>query len=158
MKVCIKDDSIAIYKSPHLVGSFFPLNAKSVSIYIKTDDILTKNKCDSLANDIETTLKDFKFDDIHFVGRIFAQNVYLKNLQKEFIIFICLSFVVIVIFLWFSFRSLYGIVVPVVIVLISILWTLGVNETLRQINRYYDSHAAYDDLYCWHERRGAFFL
>ncbi len=121
-----KDDSIAIYQSPHLVGSFFPLNAKSVSIYIKTDDILTKNKCDSLANDIETTLKDFKFDDIHFVGRIFAQNVYLKNLQKEFIIFICLSFVVIVIFLWFSFRSLYGIIVPVVIVLISILWTLGV--------------------------------
>ena len=121
-----KDDSIAIYQSPHLVGSFFPLNARSVSIYIKTDDILTKNKSDSLASGIETTLKKFRFDDIHFVGRIFAQNVYLKNLQKEFIIFICLSFIVIIIFLWFSFRSIYGIVVPVIIVLISILWTLGV--------------------------------
>lgn len=121
-----KEDSIAIYQSAHLVGSFFPLNAKSISIFIKTDDVLTKQKSDSLATGIESTLKDFNFDEIHFVGRIFAQNVYLKNLQKEFIVFICLSFVVIVLFLWFSFRSLYGIVVPVIIVLISILWTLGI--------------------------------
>ncbi len=121
-----KEDSIAIYQSAHLVGSFFPLNAKSISIYIKTDDLLTKLKSDSLATGIERTLKDFNFDEIHFVGRIFAQNVYLKNLQKEFVVFICLSFVVIVLFLWFSFRSFYGIVVPVIIVLISILWTLGI--------------------------------
>ena len=79
-----KDDSIAIYRSSHLIGSFFPLNAKSVSIYIKTDDVLTKKQCDSLAYGIEKSLKDFKFDKIHYVGRIFAQNVYLKNLQKEF--------------------------------------------------------------------------
>ncbi|MDP3145183.1 MAG: MMPL family transporter [Bacteroidota bacterium] len=121
-----KDDSISIYQSAHLVGSFFPLNAKSLSIYIKTDDLLTKKQSDLLANGIETTLKEFKFDDIHYVGRIFAQTVYLKNLQKEFIVFICLSFIVIVIFLWFSFRSFYGVIVPVIIVLISILWTLGV--------------------------------
>ncbi|MEO6304220.1 MAG: MMPL family transporter [Bacteroidia bacterium] len=121
-----KDDSSAIYRSAYLVGSFFPMNARSVSIYIKTDDKLSKSKSDSLANGIETTLKKFKFDEIHYVGRIFAQGVYLKNLQKEFVIFICLSFLVIVIFLWFSFRSLYGIIVPVVIVLISILWTLGI--------------------------------
>lgn len=121
-----KEDSIAIYQSAHLVGSFFPLNAKSISIYIKTDDLLSKLKSDSLATGIESTLKDFKFDEIHYVGRIFAQNVYLKNLQKEFVVFICLSFVVIVLFLWFSFRSIYGIIVPVIIVLISILWTLGI--------------------------------
>ena len=121
-----KDDSIAIYRSSHLAGSFFPLNAKSVSIYIKTDDVLTKKQCDSLAYGIEKSLKDFKFDEIHYVGRIFAQNVYLKNLQKEFLIFISLAFVVIIIFLWLSFRSFYGIIVPVIIVLISILWTLGI--------------------------------
>ena len=32
----------------------------------------------------------------------------------------------IIIFLWLSFRSFYGIIVPVIIVLISILWTLGI--------------------------------
>lgn len=127
-----REDSIRIYNSDYYVGSFFPLNAKSLSIYIKTDDILTKKKSDFLAKSIESTLKKFKFDDIHFVGRIFAQDVYLKNLQREFLIFITISFLVIIIFLWFSFKSIYGIVVPVIIVLVSILWTLGLMNLLNK--------------------------
>lgn len=127
-----REDSIRIYNSDYYVGSFFPLNAKSLSIYIKTDDVLTKKKSDFLAKSIESTLKKFKFDDIHFIGRIFAQDVYLKNLQREFLIFITISFLVIIIFLWFSFKNIYGIVVPVIIVLVSILWTLGLMNLLNK--------------------------
>ncbi|MGZ4090049.1 MAG: efflux RND transporter permease subunit [Bacteroidia bacterium] len=121
-----KEDSIRIYESPHLVGSFFPLNAKSVTIYLKTEEGLNKKESDSLAKNIETALGKFKFDEIHYVGRIFAQNVYLENLKSEFGIFLGLSFLVVIIFLWFSFKSIYGIIVPISIVLISILWTLGI--------------------------------
>lgn len=121
-----KEDSIKIYQSPHLVGSFFPLNAKSLTIYIKTKDDLKKRQSDSLASNIEKVLSRFNFENIHYVGRIFAQQVYLNNLQKEFGLFLGLSFLVVILFLWFSFRSIYGIIVPVSIVLISIIWTLGV--------------------------------
>jgi predicted RND superfamily exporter protein len=121
-----KDDSVAIYQSPFLVGSFFPLNAKSLSIFIKTDDVLSKKECDVLATNIESIIASFKFDEVHYVGRIFAQNVYITTLQNEFVLFLGLSFIVVVLFLWFSFRSLYGIVVPLVIVIISVLWTLGI--------------------------------
>lgn len=121
-----KEDSIKIYQSPHLVGSFFPLNAKSLTIYIKTKDDLKKRQSDSLASNIEKVLSRFNFENIHYVGRIFAQQVYLDNLQKEFGLFLGLSFLVVILFLWFSFRSIYGIIVPVSIVLISIIWTLGV--------------------------------
>ena len=121
-----KEDSILIYQSPHLIGSFFPLNAHSLTIYIKTDDLLKKRECDTLAKNIEKAIFKFNFDNAHYVGRIFAQDVYLKNIQHEFGIFLTLSFIVIIIFLWFSFRSIYGIIVPVSIVLISVLWTLGV--------------------------------
>ncbi len=123
-------DSLAIYRSSFLAGSFFPLNAKSLSIFIKTDDILSKEKSDRLAKSIEQTIRSFRFDDTHFVGRIFAQNVYLVTLQREFILFMSLSFVVVVIFLWFSFRSIYGVVVPLIIVIVSVLWTLGVMNLL----------------------------
>jgi len=119
-------DSIFIYQSPYLIGSYFPLNARSVTIYIKTQEVLKKRQSDSLATNIEAVLAKYKFDGVHYVGRIFAQNVYLKNLQREFAIFLLLSFVVVIIFLWFSFRSIYGIIVPVSIVLVSILWTLGI--------------------------------
>jgi uncharacterized protein len=120
-----KEDSAAIYKSPELVGSIFPKNAKSVCIYVKTSDGLSKVKSDTLSKRIERCFRQFNFEEVHYVGRIVAQDVYLKKLQKEFLIFLVVSFCMIVLFLWISFRSFYGIIVPVVIVLIAILWTLG---------------------------------
>ena len=124
------DDSVAIYGSPYLVGSFFPANGESVSIFIKTDYQLSKKKSDELVEDIKRVLSHYQFDDIHTVGRIFAQNIYLANLEKEFIIFLGLSILIVILFLWISFRSLYGIVVPVVVVLISVVWTLAIMNLL----------------------------
>ena len=130
-----KEDSLAIYQSPYLIGSFFPINAKSLSLFIKTDDELTKKASDSLANQIEGTLKHYKFDDIHYVGRIFAQKSYLTNLQQEFALFMSVSLFLVVIFLWFSFKRIYGIIVPMTIVIISVLWTLGIMNFLgKSIN------------------------
>lgn len=121
-----KEDSINIYSTPELIGSFFPSDAKSISIYIKTDENLSKLKSDSLAKNIEKAFSKYHFDEVHFVGRIVAQDVYLKNLQTEFIYFLSISFVLVIIFLWFSFKSFYGILLPLIIVLLSVLFTLGV--------------------------------
>lgn len=121
-----KEDSIHVYNTPTLIGSFFPPDAKSICIFIKTEQGLSKSKCDSLAKNIEQAFNKYKFDEIHFVGRIVAQDVYLKNLQSEFVYFLIISFGLVIIFLWLSFRSLYGIIVPISIVLVSILWTMGI--------------------------------
>jgi hypothetical protein len=125
-----KEDSAKIYGSGELIGSFFPKNAKSVTIYIKTYDELSKRKCDSLAHNILQCINKYKFDDVHYVGRIFAQDVYLQTLQSEFVYFLTISFGLVIFFLWLSFRSLYGVIVPISIVLISIFWTLGVMAML----------------------------
>ncbi len=128
-----KDDSINIYSTPELIGSFFPKDGKSLSIFIKTKGGgLSKQKCDVLAKQIETNFKKYNFDDVHFVGRIVAQDVYLKNLEKEFTYFLAISFFLVVLFLWFSFKSIYGVVVPISIVIISIFWTLGIMAMLKK--------------------------
>ncbi len=121
-----KEDSAKIYSSGNFVGSFFPKNAKSVSIYIKNEEGLSKAKSDTLAANIIRAMGKYKFDDTHHVGRIFAQDVYLKNIRQEFGLFIVISFVLVLIFLWISFRSLYGVIVPISIVAVSVLWTLGI--------------------------------
>jgi len=127
-----KDDSTNIYSTPELIGSFFPKDAKSISIFIKTEEGLSKVKSDSLARNIEKAFNKYHFDEVHFVGRIVAQDVYLKNLENEFVYFLAISFVLIIIFLWLSFRSMYGIVVPMTIVVISIFWTLGIMAMMNQ--------------------------
>jgi predicted RND superfamily exporter protein len=121
-----KTDSINIYNSPELIGSIFPHDGKSISILIKTKEGLNKAKSDSLTQVIEKTFKRYPFEKVHFVGRIVAQDVYLKKLEKEFLYFLSISIILVVIFLWFSFKSLYGIVVPIIIVAISVFWTLGI--------------------------------
>lgn len=127
-----KEDSINIYNTPELIGSFFPRDAKSLSIFIKTEEGLSKVKCDSLSNNIQIAFNKQHFDEIHFVGRIVAQDVYLKNLEREFVYFLGISFVLVIFFLWLSFRSVYGIVVPLTIVIVSIFWTLGIMAMMHQ--------------------------
>lgn len=127
-----KDDSTIIYKSKELVGSFFPRDGKSLSIFIKTDEGLSKAKSDSLAKSIEQTFSKYDFEEVHFVGRIVAQDVYLKNLQSEFVYFLTISFALVIVFLWMSFRSVEGIIYPLIIVLTSIYFTLGVMAYLNK--------------------------
>lgn len=125
-----QSDSAQIYQSPFLVGSYFPTDAKSISIFVKTMDVLSKKRSDRLADAIRDLVENSAFDDYHMVGRIFGQQVYLENVQKEFLTFLSLAFVIVIIFLWFSFRSLYGVIVPMAIVLVAILWTLAIMNLL----------------------------
>jgi len=127
-----KEDSITIYGTPELIGSFFPKDAKSVSIFIKTKQGLSKDKCDILSKQIQTIFNRLHFDEVHFVGRIVAQEVYLTNLEKEFTYFLLISFIVVILFLWFSFKSLFGIIIPTIIVVVSVFWTLGIMSILGQ--------------------------
>ncbi|MFN8229847.1 MAG: MMPL family transporter [Bacteroidia bacterium] len=134
-KSLYKDDSISIYNSSYLIGSFFASNAKSLSIFIKTKDVLTKKESDVLAKQITNCINKYNFENVHYVGRIYAQQVYLSKLQTEFTLFLILSFFIVIIFLWFSFKSLYGIVVPIIIVILSVLFTLGIMQLLgKQID------------------------
>ena len=118
-------DSASIYQSGEFVGSIFPRNAQSVCLYVKTTDRLSKVKSDSLSYRIQRTLNSFHFEKTHFVGRIVAQEVYLKKLQREFYLFLGISFLLVVIFLTLAFRSLNGVIIPIIIILLAILWTLG---------------------------------
>lgn len=127
-----KEDSTIIYKSKELMGSFFPKDGKSLSIFMKTDEGLSKAKSDSLAINIEKTFSKYNFEEVHFVGRIVAQDVYLKNLQNEFVYFLAISFALVIVFLWMSFRSVEGIIYPLIIVLTSIYFTLGVMAYLNK--------------------------
>ncbi|HTF05436.1 MAG TPA: MMPL family transporter [Bacteroidia bacterium] len=118
-------DSAQIYGSEELVGSFFARDAKSVSIYIKTTEGISKAKSDSLLANINTELARYQFDGIYTASKARGQKVYLEKISGEFVQFFIASFFLVVLFLFISFRSFWGVWVPVVIVLLSIVWTLA---------------------------------
>lgn len=120
-----KEDSISIYSDPNLVGAFFAEDAGSLCLYVKTEEGLSKAKSDALASNIEQSLSSFPTEKVHYAGRIFAQQVYLQQLQREFVLFLLLAFLFVLVMLWFSFRSVYGTLVPITVVIVSVIWTLG---------------------------------
>ncbi|MCA6363395.1 MAG: MMPL family transporter [Bacteroidetes bacterium] len=119
------EDSALIYRSEELRSTFFAKDARSLCIYIKTTEGISKQKSDTLLQRVNNLLNQFKFDKVHMAGKMNGQKVYLEKLQSEFLVFFLASFFLVVLFLAISFRSFWGVWVPVLIVLLAILWTLA---------------------------------
>jgi uncharacterized protein len=118
-------DSTRIYQSPTYVGLLFSPDAQSVAINIKQQEKLSKAKCDSLSYAVEAAVAKYHFRSSHIIGRGLGQRVYVKMMVEELALFISLSLILTIVFLFIAFRSGWGVMIPVMVVLISITWTLG---------------------------------
>ncbi len=118
-------DSIEITQSSGVVGYFFSEDFKSVAINIRHAEKLSKAGCDKLSEDIEKTVAEFGFHRTHLIGRALGQRLYVELMIHELILFISISLLLTILFLYIAFRSAWGIFIPTLVVLISILWTLG---------------------------------
>lgn len=120
-----KSDSIRIYNSPDLVNSIFSSSKKHVSVLLNHDQYLSKVRCDSLSEQIENTLNNFHFDEIHTAGRAVGQRYFVQRIEMELVIFVSCSIFLISIFLIIAFRSFWGVLVPLTIVLLTVIWLVG---------------------------------
>ena len=119
-------DSVRIFNNPQLVGTFFSDDRKALSIYVKTKDKLAKKPSDRLLNDLDRLQKKITFDEFHAVSRIRAQFHFIEVLSNELSLFISASILMLIVVLWFSFRSAIGVIIPLITVLVSLVWTLAV--------------------------------
>ena len=78
-----KDDSAYIYQSAQWKNNFFSTDAKSVCLYISTQNGLSKKKSDTLAAGVKRLVARFNFNSYHLAGRIFAQAVFLDKLKTD---------------------------------------------------------------------------
>lgn len=118
-------DSALIFRSPELVGSFFSADGKAVSIYLKTTEGINKAKSDAMVDNINKLVNNLHFDHVRTASKAKGQRVYLERLTNEFYVFFGASFFLVVLFLFISFRSFWGVWVPILVVVLAIIWTLA---------------------------------
>jgi uncharacterized protein len=118
-------DSTRIFSHSELVDQFIAKDAQSLCLLIKHDDFLSKEKCDSLLQLVEGTLSNYSFDKIRLTGRIKGQQYYVDTMQFETAFFVFLSVILIIIFLFIAFRSLWGILLPQIVLFGSLIWVIG---------------------------------
>lgn len=121
-----KNDSIRISKSKEYMNTLFAPDFKSLCIVVNNTQIITKQASDELLSSIELLLKKYDFEIVHYAGKIRGQKAYLTIMKHELILFLSISMLLVIILLLISFRSVFGVVVPILAVLISIIFTLGI--------------------------------
>jgi len=121
-------DSTLIYQTPGLVGNVFSFDARAVALVIQTTPDLKKPPGDSLLTELRAGLARAGLPEarVHFAGKVVAQSVFVDRLQREMVIFMSLSFLLVMGLLWLTFRTWWGVVLPLVVVVGAIIWGLGV--------------------------------
>lgn len=121
------DDSTLIYRTPGLVGNVFSPDARAVALVLQLTPDLEKPPGDSLFAALHAGLARLHIDEarVHFAGRVVAQSVFVDRLKWELVVFMSLSVLLVTGLLWLTFRTWWGVVLPLIVVLGTILWGLG---------------------------------
>lgn len=131
----LKNDSVQLMKSTTMIGSFISADSKSLSIFVKHKDNLDIDSSRVLLEELQATVDEFKFDNAHIGGRIVG-HVFFTNLTKtEIVMLVAASAILIIIFLFITFKSWYGILLPFAVVATTVVFVIGLmNQTGKNLN------------------------
>ncbi len=121
-------DSTLIFQTPGLVGNVFSRDARAVALVFQLTPDLRKPPGDSLLASLRQGLAQagLPAERTHFAGRLVAQSVFVDRLQWELVVFMSLSVLLVTGLLWLTFRTWWGVLLPLIVVLGAIVWGLGV--------------------------------
>jgi predicted RND superfamily exporter protein len=118
-------DSAGIWADPRVKDLFFADDGRSMLVILTAEPGLSKVKCDSLLSDVREVMERSGFADARLAGRIVGQDHYIGTMVKETLFFLITSMALLAVFLWLGFRSVHGVLVPMVVVGLAILWQVG---------------------------------
>lgn len=118
-------DSTRIFKNDELINTLVAKDAKSICIFLRHTDYISKEKSDALINNVSAVLEKYDFEKTRVAGRTVGQQYYIEKMTFEMALFIGLSAFLIVFFLFVAFRSAWGVLIPQVIIFMSMIWVVG---------------------------------
>ncbi|MBD3636879.1 MAG: MMPL family transporter [Crocinitomicaceae bacterium] len=125
-------DSARIFAHPEIASAFVSKDATALLVNVRHRQYLSKSKCDLLVESIDKLLAKYEFQDHKYAGRSIGMGYYVDQMFDETLLFIGLSMVLVLIFLALTFRSVWGVWVPLIIVGMSMLWIVGLMGLVNQ--------------------------
>lgn len=119
------NDRERIEKSIEPVTEMVNLDNNSLIMVIKNKQLIDKDDSDELARALQEIIDQEGFKEVHVMGKIMGQQVYVSVMKVEFITFASISIFVLIIFLIIAYRALWGILIPMATVLLAVVGSLG---------------------------------
>lgn len=124
-------DSTFLFSLPVFVNNVISRDSRSLCLYLRIGkDIGYTAIGDTLLTQIYGTLDRFGFEEVYFSGGFYANKAFTEKLREEMWRFLLLSLSLIIVFLYLSFRFVAGVWIPVLLVLLSSCFTLGLMAAL----------------------------
>lgn len=125
-------DSTTIFKNTELINTLISENGKALAILVKHEELLGKQKSDEIVTALYELTDEYDFEEIRFAGRTIGQIFYVQTMFTEMSTYVGLSMILVVFFLLIAFRSAWGLLVPQVVIVGSMLWIVGFMGWVRE--------------------------
>ena len=118
-------DSALLANTNQPIAEVVNLGNNSLVLLIKNEQLISKEKSDELAVALQAMLDRQQFKEVHVMGKIMGQLEYIEVMKVEFLTFMLISVFVLIVFLIITYRSLWGIIIPMATVLLAVVGSLG---------------------------------
>ncbi|PWH86129.1 efflux RND transporter permease subunit [Brumimicrobium oceani] len=118
-------DSLHIYKNKELVNTLVNAEGDGLTIFLRHEDFLSKKKGEQLVNDVKSVTQKYDFENVRMAGRTVGQLFYVDTMVTEMTTYVSMSILLVIVFLVISFRSLWGLMVPQIVIVGSMIWIVG---------------------------------
>jgi len=117
-------------RDPFSVGLLVNEAGDFTAIYLEIDEETNSFKVrGEVIRALENVLEDYRGTyGIYVAGIPYFRNQYVQLLNSEILFYISISSVLIILLLWFLFRNVQGVVIPIAIVWLTILFTVALLE------------------------------
>ncbi|PHR46385.1 MAG: hypothetical protein COA32_11060 [Fluviicola sp.] len=118
-------DSTNIFKNKELINTLINEDASAVAIFVRHKDYLSKKKSDQIVEQITELSKKYEFEKVRMAGRTVGQIFYIDTMTYEMGTYVGSSMVLVVLFLLIAFRSAWGLLTPLLVIVGSMIWIIG---------------------------------
>lgn len=126
-------DSADIGANADVMRQFVANDHRALAVSVKTKYRLNQKEANAFQADIDSLVGAFGLSEkAHFGGVITTQTVFVQKIQTELLLFISLSVVLVTIVLWLLYRTLWGVLIPLLTVVLALVVFMGYLGVTRQ--------------------------
>ncbi|MEL6675949.1 MAG: MMPL family transporter [Bacteroidota bacterium] len=118
-------DSLRLFSQPNAPASFFGTDRNAVLMLLFHQEDASEAMCREIDHALARAVERQDFQEVYTAGKCLNQTLYIELLEVEVILFMGLAVLMISLCLWLSYRNVYALLLPLLVVSLTVLWTVG---------------------------------
>jgi len=118
-------DSLHIFRQEGWVRSFFGEDRRSVALQLWHGPMPTDADCAALADTVRQLVNGLNIQESAVAGKCFGETTFIETLRRETVLFTGSSLLAVLFLLALTYRTVQGVVLPLLVVGLSVSWTVG---------------------------------